>query len=231
MKKEMVVRTYKFTDGVLKQKADEFINLLDRDSVEFAERGYGAGEKNDFETARDAVANFPSDETLESAKAILTSNKNAARSALEKTMRTIFNMAGNKFGVQSPKYRSFGNGEISKQPDAELARTYRTMVTAATTNLHELSDGGLSQMMIDTLSNEGISFDEAIDAMTQGISDRDIATESRVETLNALYSLVSRYAGIGQDIFYEVNEAKYNDYVIYDTPSGMPEEETPVNPV
>ena len=66
--------------------------------------------------------------------------------------------------------------------------------------------------------------DVAIDGLAKGISDRDMATENRVENLNYLYSLVSKYAGIGQDIFYEVNEAKYNDYVIYDTPSGMPEE-------
>ena len=38
MKKTMVTRTFKFADAVLKQKANEFINLLDRDLVEFTER-------------------------------------------------------------------------------------------------------------------------------------------------------------------------------------------------
>lgn len=39
MKKEMVTRNFNLTDAVLKQKADEFIGLLDRDMAEFSERG------------------------------------------------------------------------------------------------------------------------------------------------------------------------------------------------
>ncbi len=58
----------------------------------------------------------------------------------------------------------------------------------------------------------------AIDAQAKGISDRDVATEDRIEVLNTLYRILIKYAGIGQDIFYETDEAKYNDYVIYDTP-------------
>lgn len=77
--------------------------------------------------------------------------------------------------------------------------------------------------MIDTLTSQGIALDDRIDAVARGISDRDVATEGRIETLNTLYSYVTKYAGIGQDIFYEINEAKYNDYVLYDTPSGMPD--------
>lgn len=72
--------------------------------------------------------------------------------------------------------------------------------------------------------------DVAIDTQAQGISDRDLASESRVEALNHLYQLLTKYAGTGQDIFYETNEAKYNDYIIYDTPSGLPET-LPTDPV
>ena len=224
MKKEVVTRTFKFVDALLKQKADEFLNLLDRDSVEFAERGYDAAAKTNFEAARDTVSNFPSDETFDAQKIQLTATKDAARSALEKSMRTVFNMAANKFEKNPAKYRSFGDAEISRKPDAELVRLYKVMVTAANENLSDLASEGLTQNKIDNITTQGIALDVAIDALAKGISDRDMATENRVENLNYLYSLVSKYAGIGQDIFYEDNEAKYNDYVIYDTPSGMPEE-------
>lgn len=224
MKKEVAVRLYKLTDGVLKQKADEFINLLDRDSAEFAERGYDAAAKTAFTNARDAVATLPSDETLEAQKMVLTEDKEAARNALERSMRTLFNMAGNHFGTQSAQYRAFGPADLSRQPDAELARTYKITAAAATANLSELASEGLTQTMIDQLNAKGTAFDASIDAVAQGITDRDIATEQRVELLNALYLLVKKYAGIGQDIFYDVNEAKYNDYIIYDTPDGLPEE-------
>ena len=224
MKKEIVTRNYNLVDAVLKQKADELINLLERDSVEFAERGYNAAAKTTFESARDTVSNFPSDETFDAQKIQLTATKDAARSALEKSMRTVFNMAGNHFGTGSAQYRAFGGAEISRKPDAELARIYKVMITAANQHLGVLSAEGLSQNLIDQIAAQGTALDDAIDALAKGISDRDIATENRIENLNTLYSLVSKYAGIGQDIFYEVNEAKYNDYVIYDTPSGMPAE-------
>ena len=230
MKKSIVTRTYNLTDAVLKQKADEYLNLLDRDNTEFSARGYNAGKKTEFEKARKNVDTFPSDETLDAQKIGLTADKDAARSTLEKRMRTIFNMAANAFGTQSAIYRSFGNADISRMPDAELARTYKIMVTAATQNLNDLTDEGLSQQMIDDVSTQGVAFDDSIDEVARGISDRDVATEGRVETLNKLYALLVKYAGIGQDIFYEENEAKYNDYVIYDTPSGLPTE-PPVEPI
>ena len=222
MKKTMATRNYKLADAILKQKADEFLNLLDRD-IEFADRGYNAAAKTQFIALRDDVEVLPSDEKLESQKIELTATKDAARSALEKTMRTIFNMASNRFGSQSAQYRSFGNAEISRLPDAELVRVSKIMIIAANANLAEMATEGLTQAMIDSLTTKSEALDVAIDDVAKGISDRDIATEHRIETLNSLYNLVIKYAGIGQDIFYEVNEAKYNDYVIYDTVDGLPE--------
>lgn len=223
MKKQMITRIFKFADAVLKQKADEFINLLDRDVAEFTERGYNAAAKTNFVNKRNLVGTFPSDEKLEAKKMMLTEAKDAARNSLEKTMRTIFNMAANLYGATSAQYRAFGPADLSRQPDAELARTYKIMVGAASENLAAMSAEGLTQPMIDSLSAQGAAFDETIDEIAKGITDRDIATEGRIESLNELYALVMKYAGIGQDIFYEVNEAKYNDYVIYDTVDGLPE--------
>lgn len=82
------------------------------------------------------------------------------------------------------------------------------------------------------LNDQRIALNNNIDEVAKGVSDRDIATENRIEALNALYALVMKYAGTGQDIFYEENEAKYNDYVIYDTPSGLPprDPDGPVEP-
>lgn len=38
MKKEQVKRNFILTDAVMKQKADEFIDLIDRDIAEFTDR-------------------------------------------------------------------------------------------------------------------------------------------------------------------------------------------------
>ena len=223
MKKNSVSREYIFPDAVLKQKADEFINLIDRDIAEFTDRGYTLAKKTEFTNARDAVDNFPSDEQLEAIKIELTAQKDAARNALAKTMRTILNMAQNVYGLASAKYKEFGASDLARQSDAELVRNARIMTVTAEKYLSDLASEGLSADKITTLSTQRDILDLAIDAQAKGISDRDVATEDRVETLNILYRLLTKYAGIGQDIFYETDEAKYNDYVIYDTPSGEPE--------
>ncbi len=229
MKKNPVAREFKLADAFLKQKADEFINLIDRDILEFTDRGYNPTKKTEFTNARDAVDNFPSDEQLEAIKIEFTAQKDAARNALAKTMRTILNMAQNVFGLASAKYKEFGGSDLARQSDAELVRNARIMTVTADKYLTELASEGLTADKITTLSNQRDILDIAIDAQAKGISDRDVATEDRVEILNILYRLVMKYAGIGQDIFYETDEAKYNDYVIYNTPSGQPDElPTPV---
>ncbi|WP_312196396.1 hypothetical protein [Epilithonimonas vandammei] len=227
MKKDQVKRDYIMADAVLKQKADEFIALMDRDITEFTDRGYSPAKKTEFETFRNTVENFPSDEQLEAIKMDLTADKDRARSALEKSMRSIFNMAQNAFGQFSAKYKEFGNATISQQSDSELVRTATSTINTATKYLSELSDEGLTAAKITTLTSERATLDVAIDAQAKGISDRDLATEDRIEALNKLYQLLTKYAGIGQDIFYETDEAKYNDYLIYDTLDGLPDDSTP----
>ncbi len=223
MKKNPVTRGYLFPDAVLKQKADEFINLLDRDIVEFTDRGYSPAKRTELMEARSAVEDFPSDEQLEAIKIDLTNQKETARRALEKSMRTILNMAENTFGFGSAKHREFGASDITRQPDAEIVRNARIMSAAADKYLRELENEGLTEDKIATLIAQRDELDLAIDAQAKGISDRDVATEDRIEVLNTLYKLLTKYAGIGQDIFYETDEAKYNDYIIYDTPSGLPD--------
>lgn len=223
MKKEQVTRDFKLADSVLKQKADELIALIDRDITEFTDRGYNAAKKTELTTALHTVDSFPNDEQLEAIKMDLTTQKDAARNALEKTMRSIFNMAENVFGQYSARYKEFGNALISQQNDSEIVRVAKIMSSTAEKYLSQLADEGLTAEKITTLITQRDALDVAIDAQAKGISDRDVATESRIEALNKLYQLLTKYAGIGQDIFYETNEAKYNDYIIYNTPSGLPE--------
>lgn len=232
MKKNPVEREYQMTDGILKQKADEVIALIDRDTVEFADRGYSAAKKTEFVNARNAAENFVSDEQLEATKMNFTSLKDTSRTVLEKTMRMIFNMAENAFGAGTAKYREFGNPDISHQTDSDLVRTAKITSVTAQKYLSNLAGEGLTAAKITLLASNRTAFDLAIDEQAKGISDRDVATEDRVETFNVLYRLILKYANTGKDIFYETDEAKYNDYVIYDTPSGTaPEPAVPISPI
>lgn len=222
-KKKEVVRSYNFTDGYLKQIADNMLTLIDRDIVEFTDMGFTPAKRSDFIQKTNDFANFPSDEQLEGIKMSTTETKTLTRTALEKIMRTILLIAKLVFKEGSGKYKEFGNGDLTRQTDEELVRNANIMLVSANKYLNDLMNDGLSVAKIQQLDIAKKDFDIAIDEQRKAISERDTSTEARIETGNSLYELVSKYAEIGKDIWYDTNESKYNDYVIYNTSTGAPD--------
>ena len=65
-----------------------------------------------------------------------------------------------------------------------------------------------------------------METQSDAIADREIGTMLRIKTANEIYGEISRVCDTGKGIWKEVNEAKYNDYIIYDTLAAKPEEES-----
>lgn len=214
-KKQMAVRDYNFSDGELKQHGDEIINSIERDIVEFAERGMTTVRLNNLQQKLVNFDELPTDEILEGIKIDATQDKDTARTNAEIAARSIFVMAENKFGTDSGKYKQFGDAAISRQSDNQFYRTLKTIKTSADKFLFDLAEEGLTQEMIDNLAKLTALFDKAIDDQNTAIKSRDIATEERIEAGNALYADLVKVCNTGKDIWYNKNEAKYNDYVIY----------------
>lgn len=232
-KKQMAVRNYGFSDGELKQYGDEIINSIERDIVEFAERGMTTVRLNNLQQKLVNFDELPTDEILEGIKIDATQDKDTARNNAEIAARSIFVMAENKFGTDSGKYKQFGNAAFSRQSDNQFYRTLKTIKTSADKFLLDLAEEGLTQEMIDNLVKLTAFFDKAIDDQNTAIKSRDIATEERIEAGNALYADLVKVCNTGKDIWYNKNEAKYNDYVIYTSqtikdnttnPNDMPSE-------
>lgn len=225
MKKKEVIRKYNFSDGKLKQLADNLLDLIQRDLSKFEDRGFHSGKQIAFENLIRAFTLNASDEELEGMKVTTTENKNNARLALEKAMRTILLAAKNVFKEGTGRYKEFGNGSLTAQTDEELVRNAQIMESVATKYLHLLQDEGLNGTKLSTFRDLKETFDKSINEQRKAISERDLTTEERIETGNSLYDLVVKYADIGKDIWYDTNEAKYNDYIIYNTTSGTKDEE------
>lgn len=220
MKKEEVMRKYNFSDAYLMQLGDNMLSLLDRDIVEFTDRGFNPQKRVELKNRVDDFKNYETDEQLEGIKITATEEKDAKRTIVERMMRTTLLMARTVFKEGSGRYREFGDSDISRQSDEVLVRNAKIVCLSATKYLAELSDEGLTAAKIADLDAARISFDESIDVQRQAINARDISTEGRVETGNSLYELIVKYCEIGKDIWVETNQAKYNDYVIYNTPAS-----------
>lgn len=225
MKKE-VITVFRFSFAMLKQLCDNMLQLLDRDIVEFTDRGFTPAKRAAFVSQLNAFLAIPSDETLDGMKQTATQNKDNARLALEISMRSIINMVQTVFKNFPGKQAEFGDFEISRQSDDELVRNAKLMKDSATKYLTDLTTEGLTAAKITAFGTLLNTFDTAIDLQNKAITDRNSITENRRIEANKLYEILIEHSNRGKSIFADVSQAKYSDYVIYDTPSGTNEETT-----
>ena len=219
MKKDASVRQFSFSDGTLKQYADQAILFATRDSTEFAARGYNAARLAAIQQQSDDFGAVTSDEEMLALQMLRTEAKDQKRDVLEEQLRTVFAMATNHFGLKSVHLRRFGDANLTKQTDNDLIRTARICIKTATEYLPDLASEGLTAALLTAATAQTQDLDTALDAQQLAISDREIAKEARIEAANALYSEFAKIANTGKSIFRTLNEAKYNDYIIYDSPA------------
>lgn len=216
----MIIAKFNFSFGFLKQLADELVLSIERDIAEFTDRGFNAIKKTALLNAIDAFENFPTDEQLLGVKMSTTQTKDAARVSLETQMRTVFMAAKNTFGEKTGTFREFGDVNLSQQTDSDLVRSAKAMIATAAKYAADLAGEGITIAKIALMTTTRGELDKAIDDQNKAIKERDNATETRIILANDLYDLVVKYADTGKDIWITKSEAKYNDYVIYNTPSG-----------
>ena len=219
----MIVAKFNFTFGYLKQLAEEMLLNIERDLAEFTDRGFNAAKKTGLLNAISALDNFPTDDQLVGIKVTTTETKDAARDSLETQMRTLFLAAKNTFGENTGKFREFGDVQLSQQTDSDLVRSAKAMISTATKYVTELAGEGITTAKIALMTTTRATLDTAIDDQRKAIKNRDNGTEARIIIANALYDLVVKYADDGKDIWVTKSESKFNDYVIYNTPSGTDE--------
>ena len=138
-------------------------------------------------------------------------------------IRPIRNMAELQY-KNGGKYKTFGFDGMDKMDDNNLYRLALRVVRVGTKLLPELQAQGLTATLLTSLADEATACHNAIDAQDNAIEDRDLATQERVGLGNALYAILVQLASIGKSLFEDNDEARYNDYVLYDehNQSDMP---------
>lgn len=218
---------FNFSYDRLIEIGEEKLGFMRRDAAEFGNYGVDAAKMDAFETQIEKFADLPTDDELEGEQLEKAEERDATRRALEDYLRDeIYSRARARYGEQSAKYRRFGrNKDLSRMSDSQLESAARKAIRTCTELKDELAGRGLTDAIIEELATTYGKFDKAEAAHDTSISDRDIATESRARAANALYAILVSYCDTGKAIWQSKSEAKYNDYVIYNTPSGTPEEE------
>lgn len=226
MTKKVLIRLYHLADDKLKQISDAVSHWMNRDAVEMATRGVTALNITDFVQQSDDFGNIATDEELESDVTAAVETKDETAKQLRIKIRPVRSMAEIQYTTLKAKYRKFRFDGMDEMTDSELVKMAKRVERVGTLLLAELAAQGLTAPILADIKATAIALDDQIDLVGDAVSDRDLATEDRIVNGNALYANLVKYANIGKSLWVDTDEAKYNDYVIYDTPSGL----APVTP-
>lgn len=217
LKMKAVRKTFSLTYAELALFVSQTVANMTRDTAQFAVRGVTAATITAFEALGNAFEVFPPDEFYVGEIKDLTDQKNVLRETVTGEIQLISGFFLQQYGAESGKYSSLRIKGLQRMSEAEFLLTSRNVVEMATDNLSALTAIGLTQAMIDSLEDNAQLFEDKLIELNSKKEVRDDKARERVVLSNQLYNLLSLYCKIGKLIWKNVNEAKYNDYVIYPT--------------
>ncbi len=210
-------RDYRLSDSELALFASNLVAFMTRDTSEFAARGVDAAAITALGNKGNEFEAFPTDAEYKALVTIAVENKDATRTQLHFDIRGITDRAMIKWGMDSGRYKRFDVKDLADMSDKDLLFASRRVVRIGTDYLADLTAEGLTQAMLDSLSALAQTFENNLNTLSDAIADRYEKTEERITLGNELYALVTKYCEIGKVIWKDTSEAKYNDYVIYQT--------------
>ena len=220
MKKNEVQRIYNFSDGSLVMIGKEKIAFMRRDIDAFNLFGISEANLDTLETALDSFSETVTDIEALNVQVESTALKDLKAEEVRTAIRAIMTRVDLKFGTASARYKKFGTEALAQQSDSELLVIAKRVVRVGTEYLSDLAQNGLTAIMLSGLSDLKDTLENLLIDQKIKIGNRDILQEDRVEEGNAIYKTLAAYASTGMSIWVSSDVAKYNDYVIYNTPSG-----------
>ena len=215
MKKKEVVRLYNFSDADLLVDADALKGFVERDATQFLTRNVQATTLDAYQALMNDVRNQPTDREIQGPSIRATEIKDSTLDSAKEAMRDIREIAKAVYHEKG-LYNSFGFDDMDDLSDNKLFFLIGRVHRVATELQAELADEGLSQDMLDNLDALDDELLANLRAQRNAIALRDIATQRRIIILNRLYTEYARLSEIGKRLFFNNDEARYNDYTMYE---------------
>lgn len=220
MKKQEPIRNYRITDAELIVLAKEKAGFMQRDATAFAPFGITAAMTTALITSATAFSNFITDIEATADMTAATAAKNAKAEQLRVAIRGVMARVEQKYLAGTSRHNRFGTSGLSEKPDPELLIAAKTVVRTGTAYLTDLSATGLTATLLAGITTLSAELETLVLDLKMKIGDRDVLQEDRVEAGNVLYQTLVTYTNTGQTIWETSDVAKYNDYVLYNTPGG-----------
>lgn len=223
-----LLRKYKMADGKLVETIIRVLVGANRDVAILADFGWDQVSIDALETAMHDFTDLPTDGELSAMMAEKTEAKNLLRKAATDYVRVeIMGRVAQRYGEDSRTYDRFRVSDIQAVADGEFVFVLKRVARQAGMLAAELAAKGLTPAHIAQVTQYALDFVDAIEAQDQAIDDRDVAVQTRIEAGNALYELLVQLANMGKRKWLNVDESRYNDYVLYPNQSAGPGEQEP----
>ena len=223
MQSEYLEPYFRFGYPALTGLGDRAAILFTRDGAILILYGIDAIFAGKVATKTAAMRAFPTDFEFNGAIIDVTKIKNNCADDIKVAIRAIMTRVVSVFPVDSGKWHRFGTKGLNEMVDLELSFCADTVVRMGTLYFDDIEAKGLTMDMLDALTDLNTSFIEKLKAVTDAQSARLCGTRDRATLGNELYALIVEMFNAGKNYWFSRNEAKYKDYVIYNTPSGQVE--------
>ncbi len=221
----MPKRSYHGTDAELIQTSDQLLDTATRDQNEFIDYGFTPERLSAIQGLREEYSNIETDIEMSSDITDATFTRNEKRSDLETALRSLGTRLENKGDFSIGFMNKVTIPSMTKISDDQLVRSGKQVVKNVATKLDVLAEVGITEVYLNGISDKITLFDQAIDDKVAAELAREVKTAERIEKGNQLYAELVKLANTGKDIWYTVNEAKYNDYLLIEKHSQPKEEE------
>jgi len=209
------------TDPALTLKCEDVLDSIDRDITEFTARGFTVPKRTLFLNTITAFDAMPSDNYLLGLQEIATQTKNETRVNCETAVNAVLTGVVNVWGIESAEYHFFTDDKsLSQLSDTELLRFLEDFADSTEDKLTDLAGEGIDAATVTALRDLRAAYNTALKNQRKAIKTRDTGDTARIKKGNELNKLLVTHCNTGKNIWLNIDESKYNDYVIYDTPTG-----------
>lgn len=208
---------FNFSYGELLAQALEKQTYLTRDSADLLPRGVTPARLTAFDGMIVAFKNTTEDGILQSLVSVAVDKRDVLQEAIMVKIRDVAGVASLALGAQSAEYRTFQYGDINKLSPAEFLIRADSICDRADAYTTQLQAKGITPAMITAIRADFPAFQTLIKDADTAKGNRDINTQNRRTVANTLYTEIVALAEIAKVYYQDRDEAKYNDYIIYNT--------------
>ncbi len=222
MRKTTLKQLFQMGYAALSSLGNNCIFLVGRDGDMFALYNIGEETVTFLTDTNQQLQDFPTDEEFLGDVSIATEKRDLTADKVKVAIRDIMLRPRMIFGEHSTKYRKFATQGMDSLDPEKLQRLACRVVRIANLYFDELEPAGLTHAIVTNLETLAAQLNTQIEEKEDAVFNRDEATEKRIEIGNLLYNKIVILYDIGKTYWFDKSEAKYNDYVIYNTPTGAP---------